>query len=150
MIEIIKPTPTASPPPSGRGRLRGGATRSLRRVLRWQMTRAELAMWVKLRNRNLGYKFRRQHSIGSYIADFCCPALKLVVEIDGDVHYRGRQPSRDVRRQRYLESQGYRVVRYSNVEVLANVDNVLSDLWQACRTPTHPFPSTRGRVREGV
>ena len=77
------------------------------------MTSSEIRVWLYLRRRKLdGWKFRRQHPIGPYVVDFYCPAARLVVELDGDSH-DGNKDEYDDRRQAWLESKGYRVLRLS-------------------------------------
>ena len=71
-------------------------------------------------------KFRRQHSIGRYVADFCCEEEKLVAELDGGQH--ADDVDRDEQRTQIIEKFGYRVVRYWNGEVLSNIDGVLADI----------------------
>ena len=85
--------------------------------LRANMTGVETRMWWRLRARRLGVKFRRQHPIGPYIVDFPCCRAKLVVEIDGDMH----EKAYDIRRDRWLESLGWRVMRL----VLQEIDEGL-------------------------
>ena len=85
--------------------------------LRANMTGVETRMWWRLRARRLGVKFRRQHPIGPYIVDFACCRAKLVVEIDGDMH----EKAYDIRRDRWLESLGWRVMRL----VLQEIDEGL-------------------------
>jgi very-short-patch-repair endonuclease len=83
------------------------------RYLRKNMTLTEWRLWLKLRGRQLdGWKFRRQHPIGEYIVDFYCPAARLVVELDGSSHDDGTAFDYGQRRQAWLESQGYRVLRF--------------------------------------
>ena len=97
------------------------------RKLRRQATDAETKMWHLLRNRQLrNAKFRRQHPIGHYVADFVCVEHTLIVEIDGGQH--ASQTDGDVRRTAYLNDLGYTVVRYWNNEVLTNPEGVLEDL----------------------
>jgi len=99
------------------------------RALRAAQTEVERRLWQRLRNRQLkGAKFRRQHPIGSYIADFICPDARLVVELDGSQHGEERARQADQRRTEYLESQGYRVLRFWNEEVLTNIDGVLETI----------------------
>ena len=87
-------------------------------------TDAERKLWSQLRNRQLmASKFRRQVPIGSYIVDFLCLESKLVIELDGSQHLT--QIQYDQTRTRYLESQGYRVIRFFNDEVLQNMEGVL-------------------------
>jgi very-short-patch-repair endonuclease len=94
-------------------------------TLRQSATDAEKTLWTHLRNRHLaGLKFRRQHPIGPYIADFACPEAKLVVELDGGRHTEAT----DARRTAYLEAQGNTVVRFWNNEVLQNTEGVLEVL----------------------
>jgi very-short-patch-repair endonuclease len=106
-----------SAPPLARDR-----ARSLRRA----STDAERKLWAHLRSRQLkGAKFRRQHPIGPYIADFACVEAKLIIELDGGGHDRDEQLHADEVRSAYLESCGYRVVRFWNNEVMENIDGVL-------------------------
>jgi very-short-patch-repair endonuclease len=110
-----------------------------RRDLRQRSTKPEQLMWAALRNRRMGgLKFRRQHSIGEFIVDFVCVDQKLVVEIDGDYHDYVQE--KDKRRQRYLESQGYRVMRFSNEDVLEDVESVIAVIASVSQVPPHPNP----------
>jgi very-short-patch-repair endonuclease len=96
------------------------------KALRKQMTPIEQKMWYLLRDRRLsGYKFRRQQPIGPYIVDFYCDMLKLVIEVDGSGHMSGDRRERDQVRDRFIESQGVRVVRFLNNEVTDNLPGVL-------------------------
>ena len=88
-------------------------------------TEAESVLWDLIRNRRLGVSFRRQHIIGCFIADFCCLERKLIIELDGKYHSVPEQHISDKSRMEWLESRGYRVVRFMNEEVLCNIDNVL-------------------------
>ena len=97
------------------------------RALRRQSTQAEQILWHRLRRRQLGgFRFRRQHAIGDYIADFCCPEARLVIEVDGG------QPAsalaQDERRTRALHAWGYRVLRFGNPEVLQETEAVLAQI----------------------
>ena len=97
------------------------------RSLRRQSTIPERLLWSKLRAGRLsGIKFRRQHPIGPYIADFCCTTAKLVIELDGMSHI-GRAEE-DEARSEYLRSQGYRVIRYTNDQVISDLDSVVEDV----------------------
>ncbi|MDP9472048.1 MAG: endonuclease domain-containing protein [Chloroflexota bacterium] len=88
------------------------------------MTPAEQVLWAALRRSQVdGLSFRRQHPVGSYILDVFCPALKLVVDVDGDIH---EQPvDQDAFRTKHLESFGYRVLRVRNNDVLNDLRAVL-------------------------
>lgn len=87
------------------------------RMLRGSMTEAEKLLWNQLRGRSTGYKFRRQHPIRSYIVDFYCHSLKLVIEVDGDVHQEITNIAYDQGRTAFLEDQGITVIRFTNHEV---------------------------------
>ena len=99
-------------------------TRANARKSRREPTMAEAAMWKILRDRRLGeIKFRRQMPIGTYIADFCCPALKLVIELDGGVHVL--RVDDDARRDAWLRAAGFTVLRFDNEAALKNPAVVL-------------------------
>ncbi len=94
------------------------------RQLRRDQTEAEALLWMHLRRKSLeGVKFRRQFPVGVFIADFCAPSALLIVEVDGGQH--DEQAQRDRRRTLILESNGYRVLRFWNNEVMSNLDGVL-------------------------
>ncbi|WP_281298284.1 endonuclease domain-containing protein [Flavobacterium limnophilum] len=97
------------------------------KVLRQHATAAEEVLWAELRNNKLeGHKFRRQHPLHVYVADFYCHKLKLVIEIDGGYHQTDEQKMLDAERTQALELQGLRLIRFSNEEVLSRVSEVLS------------------------
>lgn len=101
------------------------------RELRSSMTDAEIALWAKVRRRQLySLQFHRQKPIGNYIVDFYCPAAQLVVEIDGGQHYRAEGELRDADRDAYLKSLGLLVLRFSNLDVLSNMDGVMTTIVQ--------------------
>jgi very-short-patch-repair endonuclease len=118
-----------------------------RKNLRNNMTKAEIILWSKLKGKQLGYKFRRQHGIGKYVVDFYCPELKLVIEADGDTHGFNSQIIKDKERQNYLESLGFKVCRYTNNDIIKNIDGVLDDLVVKIKstllssTTPSPFPN---------
>ena len=92
------------------------------------MTPAESVLWECLRNRNLGVRFRRQHPIFGYIPDFVCIEKQLVVEVDGGYHFIGNQHVSDEERTRYLNQYGFEVIRFTNDEVLGDIDDVLGKI----------------------
>jgi len=95
------------------------ATLALSRARRHDQSKVEHELWWLLRNRGLGaFKFRREVPIGPYSADFCCLEKKLIVEVDGRHH--DQTGEHDLRREEFLRSQGFRVIRFSGVEVLRN------------------------------
>lgn len=94
--------------------------------LRKSSTEAEVILWEKLKNNQLDdFKFRRQHPIGVYIADFYCHRLKLIIEVDGDYHLTQKQTGKDTERTAYLNANGVQVIRFTNNEVLHKIDQVL-------------------------
>lgn len=115
-----------------------------RKKLRSNSTDAEIILWSRIKNKQLGgYRFRRQHSIGPYIADFYCPKLKLVIELDGCQHNLEENIAYDKERTAYLNSLNIKVIRYWNNEVLTNLNGVLEDLMNKF-TPTQPPPNLGG------
>jgi very-short-patch-repair endonuclease len=99
----------------------------LARQMRRESTPAEDALWQQLRRKNMGsYKFRRQHPIDRFIVDFFCREAHLVVEVDGAIHeYTAEE---DALRTEFLESRGLQVIRFTNDEVLQNMDGVLQSI----------------------
>ena len=94
------------------------------RELRHAPTPAEGKLWLHLQaDQLIGHSFRRQHAIGPFIADFCCIKRKLVIELDGGQHLD--QEGYDAERTAYLQSRGYRVVRFWNNDVLKNIEGVI-------------------------
>ena len=109
------------------------------RELRRAQSDAERKLWYFLRNRQLsGYQFRRQHKIGPYIADFCCVAKNLIVEVDGGQHTL--QKSRDQQRTDYLINKGYKVLRFWDDEVLRQTEVVLATIVQVLGPSPQPSP----------
>jgi len=103
------------------------------------MTKAEIVLWSKLKGKQLNsLKFRRQCSINNYIVDFYCPELKLAIEIDGDVHAYNSRIIYDKQRQKEIEALGIKVLRYTNTDVVKNIEGVLYDIVQ---TTPHSPPS---------
>ena len=111
------------------------------RQLRKNATEAERLMWERLRNRRLaGWKFRRQAPIGPYIVDFVCFERRLIIEVDGGHHQS--QAEDDKARTVWLESQGFRVLRFWNNEVLTEISGVASSILEALDDPhLSPIPS---------
>ena len=100
------------------------------RRMRREMTEAELKLWSILRNRTMfGVKFRRQVPIGNYIADFCCLAHRLIVELDGGQH--AAQEAADVSRSRFLSERGFRILRFWNDQVLSGSEFVVAEILAA-------------------
>ncbi len=96
--------------------------------LRKRMTHAEVLLWERIRNNKTGYKFRRQHPISIFIADFYCHEKKLVIEVDGMIHEHPDQKEYDIGREIELENLGIKVVRFTNYEVENNIEGVIEDI----------------------
>jgi very-short-patch-repair endonuclease len=120
-----------------------------RQHLRNNMTKAEIILWSKLKGKQLkDLKFRRQYGINNYIVDFYCPELRLAIELDGDVHGYNSRIAYDKQRQREIEVLGIKVLRYTNNDVIKNLESVLSDI---TATTPHSPPSQggdKGEVRK--
>lgn len=100
--------------------------RQFARELRRPQTPAEATLWQHLRNRNLQYKFRRQHPIDFFIIDFYCAEAKLLIEIDGPSHLEKEQEEYDKARTEYLETLGYKVIRFTNDDVRYSIHAVVT------------------------
>ena len=129
------------------GRGRGKATlRS--RALRKQSTEAEKKLWRHLRRKQFyGLRFRRQYPLGPYFGDFVCLPARLVIEVDGATHTGDKQAEHDRRRTEWLHSQNFRVLRFWNVHVFENIEDVLDRIDAAMRE--HPLPPAPSRKRRG-
>ena len=96
--------------------------------MRRGQTEAESFLWSYIRANQLGVHFRRQHPICDFIADFICIDQRLIIEVDGNIHNKPEQQEWDKQRTAFLESQDYRVVRFSNEQVLHDIDKVLAHI----------------------
>ena len=97
--------------------------------LRKNMTEAELVLWEVIKDKKLcGRKFRRQHSIGYYIADFYCSSEKLIIELDGQHHFSPEGISKDSDRDSHLKMMNIKVLRFENKEVLKNLTEVIQSI----------------------
>jgi len=117
------------------------------RLLRRDMTDSERKLWSGLRGEPLGVKFRRQHPLGAYIADFACLSPKLIVELDGSQHLR--QQAYDQAREAFFRAQGFNVLRFASNEPFINIDGVLQAIASrlamlAAQAPIPAFPQ-RGK-----
>ena len=99
--------------------------RNRRKNLRNNTTPQEVLLWAELKNSKLGAKFRRQHSIGGYIADFYCPEKKLIIEIDGSQHFQKDHLEYDANRTNFFEGLNIKVIRFTNAEVNTNMEGVI-------------------------
>lgn len=113
------------------------------RRMRREPTVAEARLWRYLRNRQLAdAKFVRQHIIGGKVPDFVARAHRLIIEVDGDTH---TDQARDDRRSAQLARRGFRVIRFSNADVMSNVEGVRAAIADALAAAPHPTPSPPGR-----
>ena len=126
------------------------------RKLRREMTDAERKLWWHLRRLPLeNGHFRRQATIGRYVADFASHQHKLVIEIDGSQHAEPTRSAADAERTAYLNFHGYRVLRFWNNEVLGEIEGVMSAIYEALHQPADSAPHTpnpsppRARTRGG-
>lgn len=117
------------------------------RQLRNRMTDAELRLWLRLRCQQLNeFRFRRQIPIGPYIVDFVCFRARLIVEVDGGQH--ATAVAADAQRTEWLESQGFRVLRFWNSAVLCELDSVAGEIRKALSIARTALPNTPTRGRE--
>jgi very-short-patch-repair endonuclease len=127
-----------------------GRTREVAGRLRRSLTEPERRLWWYLRHRLPadGTHFRRQVAIGPYVADFCCVRGHLIVEVNGEQHGFDSNRTRDEQRTQFLEQRGFRVLRFSNREVMTSID-VVPDTVLAALGTTSPTP-TPPRKGEGI
>ncbi|WP_125955169.1 endonuclease domain-containing protein [Novosphingobium sp. MD-1] len=116
-------------------------TRTRARELRREMTEPERRLWQIVRAGRLGFKFQRQVVLAPYIADFAARSERLVIEIDGETH--GSDIAYDARRTADLEARGYRVLRFTNADVMTNPEGVARTILMALgRDPESPLSPT--------
>ena len=111
------------------------------RDFRHPLTPAEAKVWARVRNRQPGFKIRRQHPIFRFIADFHCAEAKLCIEIDGDTHAEPDQAEYDAARTAWLEERGCRVIRFHNDDIHHRLDEVLEAIRLACVERTRHLDS---------
>lgn len=103
--------------------------KQFRKGLRSALTPAEAKLWLCLKNKQLdGKRFRRQFSVGNYILDFYCPEQKLAVELDGKHHFTPEGRMIDDERDLFLSDQGIRVIRFENIRVFQQLENLLEEI----------------------
>ena len=121
-----------------------------RRLLRKNQTPAENKLWDHLRNKQfLNLKFFRQYSIDYYIADFYCPKIKLVIELDGSQHLTEYNKDYDEVRTEIFESLGISVIRYRNSDIMENIDGVWDEIERFVETHSDPHIENN-RVNEWI
>jgi very-short-patch-repair endonuclease len=139
------------------GHVRNGEQREFARKMRKEPTEPERKLWLALRARQLGCKFRRQVAIGAYVVDFVCLSHKLVIELDGVQHAEDESSEHDARRTTWLESRGFRVLRFWNHQLDEGVKLVIDEIRTALEKakPTaapspRPSPPRRGEGAGGI
>ena len=116
-----------------------------RKLLRNNIPPSELLLWPRLKNRQLnGFRFRRQYGVDKYAIDFYCPELRLAIEIDGDYHLSSDMKEYDPERQKAIESLGVFFLRFSNKEIINNLEGVVKNI----KSSLPPYEG--GRVGLGV
>jgi adenine-specific DNA-methyltransferase len=133
------------------GRTPEGMSNSTARALRKRPTEAESKLWAGLRELGpAGYKFRRQSPVGRYVCDFVCFSRKLIVEVDGSQH--AENTVGDQQRTKWLESRGFRVLRFWNGEVLRDAQTVLDVIFSVLQESDDPLPPPAwlDGIRRGV
>jgi len=123
-----------------------GLLKDYAKTMRHKPTKAEEMLWNALSGKNIdGFKFRRQHVIDTFIADFICLKQNLIVEVDGLIHQLPENKTSDDERTAWLESEGYKVIRFTNDEVLGNIEEVLEKIHEQLVAP----PSGAGGAGPG-
>ena len=105
------------------------------RAFRKNITDTEQKPWSRLRGNQLGCYFRRQVPIENYIVDFICRQKRLIIEVDGIQHSTEKGLNCDRQRDKFLESEGYRVLRFNNIDVTVNLDGVIDAIYDELRNP---------------
>lgn len=109
-----------------------------RKDLRNKSTPEEILLWMRLKNSQLGFKFRRQHSIGGYIADFYCPLKKLIIEIDGSQHSSKENIEYDKVRTEFFDGLDIKVLRFTNREIATETEKVVKEITTSLGLPSTP------------
>ena len=102
--------------------------KQIRKILRKQPIKAERMLWYRLKNKQLGYKFRRQFGVGKYVVDFYCPNLKIAIEVDGCTHSSDKELMHDKNREEFLTSVGVKTIRFFNSDIYNHIDEVIDKI----------------------
>ncbi|MFA6526598.1 MAG: endonuclease domain-containing protein [Candidatus Buchananbacteria bacterium] len=114
--------------------------KQLRQKLLSESPRAEIILWQKLRGRQIrGLKFHRQYGIGNFIVDFYCPEIELVIEVDGDTHYRPDAVINDELRTKIISASNLKVLRFDNNDIYRNIERVLDRIYEVVNLSLNPF-----------
>jgi very-short-patch-repair endonuclease len=115
------------------------------------MPKSEAILWPKLKNRQLhGERFLRQYSVDQYIIDFYCPRLKLAIEVDGDSHFKKGAEEYDKARQEHIEAFGIRFIRFTNEDILKNIDGVCQEIYDAIEIHKKEFAGASRKESGGT
>ncbi len=106
--------------------------KQIRQNLRKTMPKGERLLWSKLRNNQLGYKFRRQHGINTMVLDFYCPELRLAIEVDGITHEDPAIVAKDREKEFLLKSVGIKLLRFPSIDIFKNHDDVVQCIYHEC------------------
>lgn len=112
-------------------------TKYLRRQLRQNMTKAEAILWEKVRATKLGVKVKRQYGIGPYVLDFYIPKIRIAIEVDGGIHQKPEIKVKDINKDSFLNENGIIVLRFTNDEILNELDEVLFEITKRIKTDTN-------------
>ncbi len=126
-------------------------SRPLAKRLRQDMTKAETVLWTRLKERQVnGWRFRRQHPVGPYVADFACLEAGLIIEVDGATHCEAIEIHHDRKRAAFLKQKGWTILRVSNLDVYDNLDGVVRavELALAPLGPSGHSPRKRGETSD--
>jgi very-short-patch-repair endonuclease len=115
--------------------------KKLARHFRKNQTKAESILWQKLRRKQiLNVQFYRQRPVGDYIVDFCCfKPIKLIIEIDGDSHYKKEANKKDKIREAKLKEMGFKILRFTNGDIYENLEGVLEKIYDIIKSPLTPL-----------
>ncbi|MBP9803254.1 MAG: endonuclease domain-containing protein [Candidatus Pacebacteria bacterium] len=113
-------------------------------LLRQSQTKEESLLWAKVRNSQLGFKIKRQYSVGPYVLDFYCASKKIAIEIDGAQHLEEKEY--DILRSEYLANFGIKVIRFWNSEINKNIEEVILKIKNELKTPLLSKERGRGEV----
>jgi very-short-patch-repair endonuclease len=114
------------------------------RKLRSNMTKAEIILWSRLRSKQInGYKFRRQQPLLDYIVDFYCEDLKLIIEVDGEIHFLSEKINYDSKRNNMLKANGYNIIHLSNFEIETEINSTINKIISYISENLSPFQGDR-------
>lgn len=108
------------------------------------MTKAEIILWSSLRSKQInGYKFRRQQPLLDYIVDFYCEDLKLIIEVDGEIHFLSEKINYDSKRNNMLKANGYNIIHLSNFEIETEINSTINKIISYISENLSPFQGDR-------